>query len=281
MCNSMVKKPQKAFIAKEEQVRNLENILDTYFDVLKEHEIRDHVIQSFKFEKKVTLIELYNKKNLRRTKFIEKLEEFFFVGETYFYPEPKDTKLFGVIILSRFKNLLDVGMHLAIKYKGQFDKVPDLSWVLFGTPFKRVNDSSSQEKIKELKTILAGYRHLIIDGYFMRDVLKAFTSKKPVTSIEVSNLEPKVVNQLQKDLKKFFYVDQGYSNPDLLEYNFFVSRYKNLPNIISFYSKNNSGVYDRFPDLAGAFLLDLVKYPLQKIAFYCFDDRLKELNIIK
>ena len=128
-------------------------------------------------------------------------------------------------------------MHFAIKYKGHFDKIPDLSWLLFGAPCKRA--SFSQKKVKALTTILLGYQNLIKDGYFMEDVIKAFVSKKPITSIEISNLEPKIVNQLLKDLEKFFFISRGYCDPDLWEYNFFVSRYKNLPKIISYYSKNN------------------------------------------
>lgn len=175
--------------------------------------------------------------------------------------------------------MLDIGIRNAIKYKGQFDKVPDLSWVLFGTHCKRAD--FSQVNVRELTTILLGYQNLVEDGYFMEDVIKAFISKKPVTSIEISNLKPKIVNQLLEDLEKFFFVSRGYCDPDLWKYNFFVSRYKTLPNIISFYSKNNFGTYDRFSDVAGAFLLDLLENPSQEVASYCFKERLKKHNFIK
>ena len=47
-------------------------------------------------------------------------------------------------------------MRCAVKCKGQFDKIPDLSWVLFGTPCKRAH--FSQEKVNELTTILARFK---------------------------------------------------------------------------------------------------------------------------
>jgi hypothetical protein len=150
-------------------------------------------------------------------------------------------------------------------------------WVLFGTPCRRAD--ISKEKEEDLATFLLDYEDLIIDGYFKEDVEKAFDSKKPVTSIEVSKVKPKIVDQLVSKLKKFFFVDCGYSDADLWEFEFFVSRYENLPRILSFYSKKNFGVYDRFSDVAGAFLLDLRKYPPHKVASYCLD--LKKHNFIK
>lgn len=282
-CKSMVKEPQKIFVAKEERVRSLENLLDSYPDVLKEPEIKNQIVRSFRFEEKATCIKLYDKKTLRRTEFVEKLEEFFFVGEAYFYPEPKDSKVFGAIILSRFKDLLDVGIRYAIKYKGQFDKVPDLSYVLFGTPFKKI--CPSRKQVSRLKAILNGFRDVFDDGYARRDILRAFRSRKLVTSIELANIDSEVLKRFKKELDKFFFVSQGYSELDFLECAFsgdiFVSHYKNLINEITYYSKDRVGVFDRFAGLAGVFLLDPIKYPLEKIAFYCFDKRRKKHHFIK
>jgi len=75
------KKPLKMFSIIEERVRNLENILDNDLDLLKEPKLRDQVIRPFRFEVPVALIKLYDSKTERRTKLIENLEEFFFVGE--------------------------------------------------------------------------------------------------------------------------------------------------------------------------------------------------------
>jgi hypothetical protein len=112
---------------------------------------------------------LYTKRTERRTEFVEKLEEFFFVGETYFDPPPEDAKIFGVIVLSRFRNLRDIGVQSAIKCKGQFEKIPDVSWILFGIPYKIENPL--EEEVEELETILEEYQHLMEDGCFTEDVL--------------------------------------------------------------------------------------------------------------
>ena len=63
MCDSMVKKPQKSFVVKEERIRSLENLLDSYPDVLREPEERDQVMRSFRFRINAALIKLYEKKN--------------------------------------------------------------------------------------------------------------------------------------------------------------------------------------------------------------------------
>ena len=114
-------------------------VLDNGLGAFKNPELKDQLIRPFRFEVPVALIELYDRKTDRRTKLIEDLEQFFFVGEVYFYPEPEERKLFGLILVSRFRNLLDVAMYYAKKYNGQFDRVPDLSRFLFGTPFKGTN----------------------------------------------------------------------------------------------------------------------------------------------
>jgi len=279
---SGAKKPLKTFSVSEERVRRLERVLDNSLSALKGPELKDQVIRPFRFEVPVAFIELYDRKNERRTKLIENLEEFFFVGVVYFYSEPKEAKLFGVILVSRFKGLFDIAMYYAKKYNGQFDRVPGLSWVLFGTPFKKVEDNCSQERIKELEVILGNYQDIFDDGGTIDQVLKAFTSEKPVTSIELTGIEPNKVKNFIKELEEFFFVGQGYSEPDLIDYTFsgdiFVSRFKNLIDVITYYSNIHSGVFDRFADLAGFLLLN---YPPLEIASYCFDERLKKHNFIK
>ena len=230
----MVKKPQKVFIAKEERIQSLENLLDSYPHVFKGPETKDPILRSFKFEINTTLIKLYDRKTERRAKFIEELEEFFFVGETYFYLEPKKSKLFGAIIVSRFKDLFHIAMYNAKKYKGQFEKVPDLSWILFGTPFKKI--FPSQERIKELETILNyywDYHDIFDDGNAIRDILEAFKSEKPVTSLELTSKEPQVVKTFIDKLKEFFLVSQSHSDLGFIG-EVFVSHYKNLLDVIRF-----------------------------------------------
>lgn len=276
----MVKKPQKNFVANAERLRSLENLLNSYPEVFKEPEMKGQIVRSFKFEINTALIKLYEKNTEKMTKLIEELEQFFFVGEMYFYPEPKKSRLFGAIIVSRFKDILNVAIYNAKKYKGQFEKVPDLSWILFGTPFKKI--SPSQERIKELKTILVRYRDnqgLFTDGYAVRDILEAFKSEELVTSIQLTNKEAQVVIAFIEDLKDFFKITRSASH--LHQKIIFVSHYRNLLDTITRYSNDHEGVFERFAGLAGVLLLNSKRHPLENIAFYCFDERLKIYNFIK
>ncbi len=280
MCDSMVKKPQKSFVVKEERIRSLENLLDSYPGVLREPEERDQVMRSFKFRINAALIKLYEKKTERRAKFIEELEQFFFVGEAYFYPEPKKSKLFGMIIVSRFKDLLDVALNNAKKYRGQFEKMPDLSWILFDTPFKIIYPS--QDQIKELETIVNYYwdcQDIFTDGFAVRDILEAFKSEKLITSLELTHKKPQVVKTFIESLKKFFTISQTSSL--LYQKIIFVSHYENLLHTIINHSDKHEGAFEQFAGLAGVLLLNLKRHPLENIAFYCFDERLKEYNLIK
>ena len=137
-CDSMVKKPQKPFYASEEKVKELNLLLVNNSDILKNPnpKVKNLIIPAFRFKNNAAFIELYERKTEKVTNFIKRLEAFFFVGEAYFYPEPKDSKIFGVIILSRFKNLLDVGMHFAIKYKGPRNN--RFRWHAIFQPRKRI-----------------------------------------------------------------------------------------------------------------------------------------------
>lgn len=182
---SGVREPLKSFSVSEERVRRLEKVLDNDLDALKVPELKDQILRPFKFEVPVALIKLYDKKTERRTRLIEDLTEFFFVGEVYFYPklEPEESKLFGLILVSRFRYLLDVATYYAKKYKGQFDRVPSLSCVLFGTPFKEITVRPSRKRVRELKKVLNNYP-MLSRKFEVKEITGAFKSKKPVTSIE-------------------------------------------------------------------------------------------------
>lgn len=281
-CKSEVKKPLKAFSISEKRVRRLEKVLDNYLDLLKEPKLKDQIIKSFNFKIPVAYVKLYDNKTERRTKLIEGLQDFFFVGEVYFYSEPKESKLFGVILVSRFKDLLDVATYYAKKYNGQFDRFSDLSRVLSGKPLKDVAKYCSQDRIKELERVLGNYLDIFDDGGTIDQVLRAFKSEKPVTSIGLVSVSPSIVKKLIEELEEFFFVGQGYSDPDLLEYAFsgdlFVSRFKNLLDILVYYSNKHRGVFARFADLAGFLLLGK---PPKEIAQYCSQKRLKKHNFIK
>lgn len=86
----------------------MEKVLDNYRDIFSEGEIKEQIIGAFKSEKPVTSIELYDVKTNILERFIEELEEFFFVGQVYFDPESPQSMFSGVAFVSRFKDLLDV-----------------------------------------------------------------------------------------------------------------------------------------------------------------------------
>jgi len=172
-CKSEVKKPLKTFSISEERVRSLENVLDNYLDVFKEPKLKDQIIKSFSFKIPVAYIKLYDRKTEQRTKLIEALEDFFFVGEVYFYSEPKESKLFGVILVSRFKDLLDVALYYAKKHNGQLDRFSDLSHVLSGKPLEDIAKYCSPERIKELEKVLGNYLDIFDDGGTIDQVLRA------------------------------------------------------------------------------------------------------------
>jgi len=275
----MVKKPQGTFIAKEERVRSLEILLDSFPDVVREPKERDQIMRSFKFKINAAFIKLFSKRTERREKFIEELGQFFFVGEAYFYLEPKDSKLFGMIIVSRFKDLFDVATYNAKKYKGQFEKVTDLLWILFDTPFKKI--CPPQERVKELETFVDywDYQDIFTDGFAVRDILEAFKSEKPITSLELRRKKPQAVKTFLEGLKKFFTI--GKTSSLLYQKIIFVSHCENLLHTIIYHSDKHEGAFDQFAGLAGVLLLNLKRHPVENIAFYCFDERLKEYHLIK
>lgn len=117
---------------------------------------------------------------------------------------------------------------------------------------------------------------------YAKDSLQVIDVGDTVTSIELTDVEPNKVKKLIKELERFFFVAQVCSEPDLIDYtisgDIFVSRFKNLLDVITYYSNKHNGVYDRFAGLAGFLLLN---YPPLEIARYCFDERLKKYNFIK
>ena len=99
---SILKVPLKVLGVNKERVKELKLLLKHNSKTLNLR-VKYRIIRAFKFENYAAVIKLYSKKTEKRTKIVKNLEKFFFVGETYFYLEPKDSKIFRVIILSRFK----------------------------------------------------------------------------------------------------------------------------------------------------------------------------------
>ena len=153
----------------------------------------------------------------------------------------------------------------------------DYKWILFNTPFKKIYPS--RERVKKLEKILNYYwdhQDIFIDAYVIEDVLEAFTSKKPITSIDFTDKKPLQVKTFTEKLKKFFTISQEYYDHEI-----FVSHYKNLLDIITYYSNLHEGVFERFAGLSGVLLLNFERHPTKDIAYYCFNEELKKYNFIK
>ena len=248
--------------------------------MLKEPKLKDQIIKSFRFKIPVAYVKLYDNKTERRTKLIEALEDFFFVGKVYFYSEPEESKLFGVILVSRFRNLLNLATYCAKKYNGQFDRVPDLSRFLFGTPFKEIAVPPSRKRIRGLKKVLSNY-HMLSRDFEVKEIMGAFKSKKPVTSVELYNIRASVIEKFIEELSEFFFVGQVYFDPESPRTKFsgdvFVSRSKELLDLMVYHAKKRSGMLDGFADLSGI----LFGTPLKEVARYCSQESLTKYNFIK
>lgn len=269
-----------ALIVDEIRTKKLSEILNDYSETLNNSNLKtkDQIMDAFTFQTPATIFNLYDKETERIASLVEVLEEFFFAGRVSFDFKPHNSTFSGTILLTRFRNLFHVAIYYIIRNNGKVDTFPDLLRILTGKPLQ-ITKLSFPELINDLENILYDNEELLTDGYAIRDILKAYTAKKPVTTIELNALEPSVVKSFIKELKPFFFVQQGFSEPDLLEYVFtgdlIVSRFENLADILTHCSHTHHGVLDRFADIAG-FLL-LTKPPIE-IAKYC---RYYSKNLIK
>ena len=136
-------------IINDEEVKKLEEVLMNYSDILSEFGIKEQIIKSFKFEKSLTSIEIEGGNKEKVAQLMEELEEFFFVGQTYFESDSHELGFSGLIFISRFKNLFDVAMSYANKHKGLLDEFADLSGIIFGYSPKEVAKYCSGERLKK------------------------------------------------------------------------------------------------------------------------------------
>jgi len=140
-------------IISEERIKKLEKILSNYPDILSEFKIRNQIIKAFKFEKPLTSLELYDKNIQKVAQFMEMMEDFFFVGKTYFESESQEFGFSGLIFVSRFKNVFNVAINYAKKHKSLLDEFADLSGILYGYSSKEVADYCSEERLKKYNLI--------------------------------------------------------------------------------------------------------------------------------
>jgi len=141
------------FIINEKRIKRLERILANYSDIFSEIGIKDLIMKAFSFEKPLTCIEIYNEDNDRVEQFMKELENFFFVGRTYFEPDSQEFGFSGLIFISRFKNLLDVILSYTNDHNGFLDKFADLSGIMFGYSSEEVVKYCSQERLKKFNLI--------------------------------------------------------------------------------------------------------------------------------
>ncbi len=141
------------FIINEERIKKLKGILANYSDILSEFGIKGQIIKAFSFEKPLTSIEVDGEDNDRAKQFMKELENFFFVGRTYFEPDSQEFGFSGLIFISRFKNLLDVVLNYANDHNGLLDKFADLSGIIFGYSSEQVVKYCSQERLKKFNLI--------------------------------------------------------------------------------------------------------------------------------
>ena len=139
----------------------------------------------------------------------------------------------------------------------------------------------SEERIKKLEKILANYPDILSEFEIKEQIIKTFKFEKPLTSIELEGENKEKVAQLMKELEKFFFTGRIYFEPNSREFGFsgliFISRFKNLFDVVMKYANEHNGLLDEFADLSGI----LFGSSSKEVAEYCSKDRLKKFNLIK
>ena len=138
-----------------------------------------------------------------------------------------------------------------------------------------------EERIKTLEEVLANYPDILSEFGIKDHILKAYKFEKPITSIEIESENTEKVTQLMEELEDFFFVGHIYFEPDSREFGFsgliFISRFKNLFDVVMKYANEHNGLLDEFADLSGI----LFGYSTKKVAEYCSEERLKKYNLMK
>lgn len=127
--------------------------------------------------------------------------------------------------------------------------------------------TGSPDSRTELIKVLDKYTE-VIEADDRRDVLKAYTLDKPISSIEIhlgydKKFSERDVTQLIDELRRFFFVGVRRGKRVSGFYLIFVSRFKSLPKVALEYDLPDH------PDLGGV----LYGYPLHEVAEYCKEYR--------
>ena len=135
----------------------------------------------------------------------------------------------------------------------------------------------SYEKVRQLEEVLAKYPDILLkykerkypDVYPDVLILETFRLEKPLTSVEIDDLNSKRVLQFIEDLRNFFFVT--YKRNEI-----HISRFRTLCDVaIGKLGEKGEEVRlsDRYADLAGLFY----GYSLKQIVQYCFKRELYHL----
>lgn len=117
------------------QIKKLKTILDKYIGIIEDGYTRNFVLKAFKFKKPLTSIEFYIAPKERVLDFMRELEDFFFIA--YIHIESDHSE--ELLLLSRFKDFVDIAELYAGKHKGKFDRYAGLSGILSGYTPKKIN----------------------------------------------------------------------------------------------------------------------------------------------
>jgi len=139
----------------------------------------------------------------------------------------------------------------------------------------------NKEKIRKLEEIIAYYPDILSEFEIKDQIIKAFKFEKPLTSIEVDREDNEKVIQFMKEMEDFFFVGHIYFEPESREFRFsgliFISRFKNLLDVVIKYANEYNGLLDEFADLSGI----LCGISTEEVAEYCSKERLKKFNLMK
>lgn len=135
----------------------------------------------------------------------------------------------------------------------------------------RFEDILNDKKIRQLELVLEKYHKIVthygegeVDGktLYPRDlIMKTFKFEKPVTSIEITDFNPRQVSPFIEELKKFFFVEYTF-------FEIFISHFRTLCDVAigrRRHKKIKIRLSCNFPDFEGFYY----GYPLKEVAKYC------------
>lgn len=259
----------------QDRTSELDEVLQRYLDIVGGYNNKSRLLNAYTFEKPASVLRL-GESSKRRDKFIRELRNFMFVGQL------RTREVFGfseLVLVSRFRNTCVITTDYVNAHQGHFHKLPDLARVSLGFPLRDLG--TPHEQIEWLEELIDEYSYLFTDGGAKDQILDAFRCKKPVTSIELSNVSFGLVAKLSNALDDFFCVGHAYADLYSRSSGFtgdiLVSRYITLFDIAMSYARRYNCEYDRFADLAGFLFL---KEDSKKVATYCLDEKRRQYDLV-